>query len=389
MTEETSSNQKFLPGAVRKAQSVGRKANNTIDAVRQAPSAMRFPPGRRGQKKVVVALSGGKDSTAAVILLKEKNYDVRAVTMKIGIPGEDERLEKIQHLVEVLKIPWRVVDLAAEFKEKVIDYFVRSYAAGDTPNPCAVCNNEIKFNLLMQEALLKEQADFYATGHYAKKITVNGHPFLTEPEDREKSQIYFLAMIGNKALQRVIFPLSPLTITEVRKIVEGFPLANRKESQDVCFLGNNKLMDFLKNHLPFHYFKPGNILDVYGHIIGRHKGAVYFTIGQRRGLRFSSDRKLYVIKKDVGCSTITLGEKKYLYTRSVKVTKPVFWRDIKVGETLKAKFRYKSSFYKAIINEVSGDSIIALFPEPAKSITPGQIAAFYDNDIIVAAGYIC
>ena len=259
------------------------------------------------QEKIVVALSGGKDSTAAVLLLKEKNYDVRALTMKIGIPGEDERLEKIRHLVEVLKIPWRVVDLTTEFKEKVIDYFVRSYAAGDTPNPCAVCNNEIKFNLLMQEALLKEQADFYATGHYAKKITANGHPFLTEPEDREKSQIYFLAMIGNKALQQVIFPLSDLTIDEVRKKVEGLPLANREESQDVCFLDNDKLMNFLQNHLPYHYFKPGNILDVYGHKIGRHKGSVYFTIGQRRGIRFSSDRKLYVIKKDVRHNTIPLG----------------------------------------------------------------------------------
>jgi tRNA-specific 2-thiouridylase len=340
------------------------------------------------QKKVVVALSGGKDSTAAVLLLKEKNYDISALTMKIGNPGENERLDKIQHLAEVLKVPWRVVDLSREFKEKVIDYFIRSYAGSDTPNPCAVCNYEIKFNLLMQEALLKEQADYYATGHYAKKIAINGDFFLTEPKDREKSQIYFLAMIGTKALQQVIFPLSDLTIDEVRKKVEGLPLANREESQDVCFLDNDKLMNFLQNHLPYYYFKPGNILDVYGHKIGRHKGAVYFTIGQRRGIRFSSDRKLYVIKKDVQHNTITLGEKKYLYTRSVKVTKPVFWRDIKVGETLKAKFRYKSSFYKAIINEVSEDSIIALFPEPAKSITPGQIAVFYDNDIIAAAGFI-
>lgn len=340
------------------------------------------------QKIVVVALSGGKDSTAAVLLLKEKNYDVRALTMKIGIPGENERLDKVQNLAEVLKIPWRVVDLGREFKEKVIDYFIRSYAASETPNPCTVCNNEIKFNLLMQEALLKEPADFFATGHYAKKIEINGDFFLTEPEDREKSQIYFLAMIGKPALERVLFPLAGLKIHEVRKKVEGLPLANRKESQDVCFLDNTKLMDFLKSHLPYQYFKPGNIQDVDGNKIGRHKGAVYFTIGQRRGLRFSSDRKLYVIKKDVRRSTITLGEEKYLYTRSVKVIKPVFWRDIKVGETLKAKFRYQSSFYKAIINEVSGDCIIALFPEPAKSITPGQIAAFYDNDVIVAAGFI-
>jgi tRNA-specific 2-thiouridylase len=240
----------------------------------------------------------------------------------------------------------------------------------------------------MQNALFMEQADYYATGHYANKIEIDNHFFLTEPQDREKSQIYFLAMIGEKALERVIFPLAGLTIDEVRKKVDGLPLANREESQDVCFLDNGTLMNFLQNHLPRQYFKPGNILDVYGNIIGRHKGAVYFTIGQRRGIHFSSDRKLYVIKKDVRQNTITLGEEKFLYSRSVKVAKPVFWRDIKVGETLKAKFRYKSSFYKAIINEVSEDFIVALFPEPAKSITPGQVAAFYDKDIIAAAGYI-
>ncbi|UCH93709.1 MAG: tRNA 2-thiouridine(34) synthase MnmA [Candidatus Aminicenantes bacterium] len=340
------------------------------------------------QKKVVVGLSGGKDSTAAVLLLKEKNYDVHALTMKIGIEGEEERLEKITHLTGVLKVPWRVVDMSTAFKERVIDYFIHSYAAGFTPNPCVVCNNEIKFNLLMKEALQEEEADFYATGHYANKIRVNGDFFLTEPKDIEKSQIYFLSMIGKEVLKRVIFPLSGLTVDEVKAAVTGLPLANREESQDVCFIGNKKLMHFLKQHLPRRYFKPGNILDVYGNPIGRHRGAVYFTIGQRRGIRFSSDRKLYVVKKDVRNNTITLGEEKYLYTRSARIIRPVFWRDIKVGEILKAKFRYQSPFYKAIINEVSRDFIIALFPGPAKSITPGQIAAFYHNDIIVSAGYI-
>ena len=240
----------------------------------------------------------------------------------------------------------------------------------------------------MQEALEKEEADCFATGHYAHKTLVAGEPFLSEPKDKEKSQIYFLAMIGKDALKQVIFPLANLSIAEVRALVETLPLANREESQDVCFLNNRTLGPFLRRHLPPHYFQPGTILDPEGKKIGRHNGAIYFTVGQRRGLRYSSDRRLYVIKKDVRSNTVTLGEEKYLYTRFVTIIKPVFWRDIKVGETLKAKFRYKSPFYKAIINEVSENSLIALFPEPAKSITPGQLAAFYQDEMIVAAGYI-
>lgn len=333
-------------------------------------------------------MSGGKDSTAAVVLLKEQGYDVHGLTMKLGLEGEEERVEKIKHLTDVLKVPFGTVDIKEIFKEKVVDYFVDAYARGLTPNPCVVCNNEIKFSLLMKEALQTQEADFYATGHYAKKAEINGRFFLTEPEDRNKSQIYFLSMIGGDALKQVLFPISTVAIEKVREMVRELPLAHKEESQDVCFLHDRKLVEFLKDRLPPRYFSEGDILDVKGNKIGRHKGAVYFTIGQRRGTGFSSDRKLYVTGKDVKNNTITLGDVEHLYSHGVEILKPVFWRQVKTGEVFKAKFRYMSPFYEAVISEVSGDSLKAVFEKPVKSITSGQIGAFYDGDTIAAAGFI-
>ena len=333
-------------------------------------------------------MSGGKDSTAAVVLLKEQGYDVHGLFMKLGLNGEEERIEKIKFLTGAISVPFHTVDIKDTFKEKVIDYFVDAYARGLTPNPCVVCNNEIKFNLLKKEALQTQQADFYATGHYAKKMEINGRWFLTEPEDRNKSQIYFLSMIGGDALKQVLFPISTVPLKKVREIVSGLPLANKEESQDVCFLHGQKLVDFLKDRLPSKYFSEGDILDVDGNKIGRHNGSVYFTIGQRRGTGFSSDRKLYVIGKDVKNNTITLGDEEHLYSRGVEIPAPVFWRQVKTGEVFKAKFRYMSPFYKAVVSEVSADCLKAVFEKPVKSITSGQIGAFYDGDTIAAAGFI-
>lgn len=339
------------------------------------------------REKVVVAFSGGKDSTTAILKLRQDHYQVEAMTMRLGLENEDEKLERISHLAKIIDVPWRLVDVREAFRCQVIAYFLDSYKAGLTPNPCAMCNIDMKFKLLLDEAFTVAGADWFATGHYAAIERGEEGIFLTEPADRIKSQIYFLSLVGAAALAKVQFPLARLTLQEVKEIVKGLPLGNPRESQDVCFLGRSKLIDFLKEKVPGQ-FKPGDILDMEGNKIGAHNGAIYFTIGQRRGAGFSSDRKLYVIDKDMKKNTITLAEEKYLFSDSLRVFHPVFWRQIKVGEVLPVRVRYVSTPVDAEITKVSMDHIQARFCRPIRAVTPGQIAAFYDGDRIVAGGFI-
>lgn len=340
-----------------------------------------------GRKSVTVGFSGGKDSTTSIILLKEQGYDVSALTMRLGLSGEDEKLVRVKELAEILEVPHEIIDLSAEFKERVITYFTDSYKAGITPNPCVICNNRIKFELLMDFGTKNMGSDFFATGHYADKIEIDGKYFLTEPEEKKKSQIYFLSMIGGERLKNVLFPISSISLDKVRKMVSNLPLGNRKESQDVCFLSGYKLVDYLKEHIP-ESFEEGDILDTSGEKIGRHDGSINFTIGQRRGTNFPSDGKLYVVKKDVIENTITLGKEIDLYSDRFEVRKPVIWKEIKKGEHYKVRIRYMSRFEDVVITEVSPDSIIAEFASPVKSVTSGQIGAFFQNDIVVASGFI-
>jgi tRNA-specific 2-thiouridylase len=338
------------------------------------------------RQTVLVAFSGGKDSTASILLLKEK-YEVQAITMKLGLEGEEKKIKKIKNLAKALNTRLQVVDFEEPFKEAVIDYFTNSYKQGLTPNPCAVCNQVIKFKKLRELVFKEKLADFYATGHYADKIKVGENFFLKEPIEQKKSQIYFLSLIGGKTLEKTLFPLARKTITEVRERVKDLALANIKESQDVCFLQNRNLMKYLKQVIP-EAFSPGDILDVNSNQIGRHQGAIYFTIGQRRGTFFASGRKLYVIKKDIANNTITLGEKSQLLEDTLEVKNPVFWRPLKKGEVLSIRVRYLSNLVPAEITNVSEKGIKARFSQPKEAVTPGQIGVFYDRDIIVAAGHI-
>jgi tRNA-specific 2-thiouridylase len=344
-------------------------------------------PVKAGHGPVTVAFSGGKDSTAAILLLREMGHAVQALTMRLGLAGEDEKLASIGNLARVLDLPWRVADLRDAFREKVLCYFIEAYRQGLTPNPCVLCNRHVKFGFLMAEMEKETPGDLLATGHYADKACFNGRWFLREPADRRKSQIYFLAMIDPTVLEKVLFPIAGLTVAQVRAKVAGLPLANMKESQDVCFLQNEDLAAYLASRLS-EASSAGDFLNRTGEKIGRHNGALHFTVGQRRGTGHASGRRLYVIGRDLAANTVTLGDEEDLLAGSLTVADPVFWRPLRSGEDLAAKIRYQLRGQEARIVEVSPRRIRAVFKKPVRAITPGQFAVFYDGDIIIAAGEI-
>jgi tRNA-specific 2-thiouridylase len=344
-------------------------------------------PVSAGRRPVAVAFSGGKDSTAAALLLRDQGREVRALTMRMGIPGEEERLNLVEDLARILDVPWRVVDLRDAFQETVLEHFIDAYRRGLTPNPCVLCNRRIKFGLLLAEALRETDGGLLATGHYADKVRLRGRWFLREPADRGKSQIYFLAMIEPAALESVVFPLAGLTVGQVRARAAGVPLANVDESQDVCFLQGEDLSSFLGRHLPGGS-RPGDILDTAGETIGRHGGIVHFTVGQRRGTGHASGRRMYVVGRSPDANTVTLGDEKDLLSGSLTAVAPVYWRPLKAGERLAVKVRYERHGHEAGIVEASATRIRAAFVRPVRAVTPGQLAVFYDGDLIVAAGEI-
>ncbi len=351
-----------------------------------------------------VAFSGGKDSTAAVLLLREQGIAVRALTMRLGLADEDEKLSRIENLARVLDVPWQVLDLRSAFRDKVLDYFVNAYRSGRTPNPCVLCNRHIKFGLLLGEVHKSDPAAVFASGHYAAKIFISdpdgprrggpegprrggGRWFLCEPAARRKSQIYFLAMINPAVLEKIVFPIAAMTIDQVRARVTGLPLANPEESQDVCFLQDEVLASYLSRLVP-ESFADGDIIATGGKKIGRHHGAVHFTVGQRRGTGHASGRRLYVIGRDMAANTVTLGDERDLLADSLTVANPVFWRPLRSGEKLQVKVRYQLRGHDAEISEVSPARIRAVFKDPVRAVTPGQFGVFYDGGIIVAAGEI-
>jgi tRNA-uridine 2-sulfurtransferase len=334
---------------------------------------------RKNKIRVLSAISGGIDSSVCSALLKEQGYDVVGIFMRIS--DNSFKSEKKARLVaKRLNIPLRVLDLRKEFRKKVIDYFIKEYKAGRTPNPCVVCNYEIKFEILIKKAL-SLKADFIATGHYAR--IKNGK--LLKGVDKEKDQSYFLWKLKKKQLEEILFPIGGYEKKQVREIAKEFnlPTAEYPESQEVCFI-DGTVNNFLKKYLKT---KPGKILDMNRKEIGTHNGLWFYTIGQRKGIGISGG-PYYVVNKDFRSNNLIVSKNsRDLYKKELTAGN-VNWIDsLKFPSKVMAKIRYRSALSPAVISKKKGKIKVA-FLKSQKAITPGQSVVFYRNQQLLGGGII-
>ncbi len=340
------------------------------------------------KKKVVVTMSGGVDSSVAAALLKEEGYEVLGVTM-CHYDG-DKNLEAAHQVAQKLGISWYVLDFTKEFKRLVIDYFCKEYLAGRTPNPCVICNLKIKFGLLLEKAK-SLGADYIATGHYAiNEYDQKSKRFLLKRGvDESKDQSYFLYRLNQDILPYILFPLGRLKKSQSRELAKKFGLKNYKkeESQEICFIPDDNYKKFLTQHIS-ETIKPGNFEDKEGNILGEHQGIPFYTIGQRKGLRVSLNKRMYVIEINSRQNLITLGADKDLYKDKLLVKDLNFISGDKLSDSMKVgvKIRYNSKKFPAIISPYGNDKILINFEGPQRAITPGQSAVFYQGDVVIGGG---
>ncbi len=342
--------------------------------------------------KIAVAMSGGVDSSAAVYLLKEAGFDVFGVTMRLGGKKDEAYIDDAKKVADRLGVEHFVLDVRNEFKSQVIDYFANSYINGKTPSPCVFCNRYIKFGKLF-EFSLKKGADLVVTGHYAKLDYENGEYELKRADDKTRDQSYFMALLTKEQIAKVRFPLAKYNKTEVREIAAkaGLDVANKKDSQDICFVEDDDYIKTLKNLRPDYEIKTGDIVDVKGNVLGKHKGIVHYTIGQRRGLGIGGGDPLFVVKIDAKKNQVIVGRPNDLLQKQVLLT-GVSWlgrgeKPTSVRCYVKLRSR-QAPVLATVYFEGTGARVV--LDEGFKGVAPGQIACFYDYDTssVIGGGII-
>jgi tRNA-specific 2-thiouridylase len=349
---------------------------------------------------VVVAMSGGVDSSVAAALLKEQGYDVIGMMLRLwSEPGKEDSnrcctpdsMAQARRVAAKLDIPFYVIDAKDIFHKTVVQYFLDGYARGETPNPCLICNRQIRWTFLLDHALALG-ADFMATGHYVRvRKNENGKFELLRAVDRSKDQSYVLHVLNQEKLAKAFFPIGDYPKTEIRAIAEkfGLPTATRKDSQDLCFLAGDDYRNFLQRNAA-EMLKPGEILTRDGRSVGEHTGLANYTIGQRKGLGLASPVPLYVLGKNSVTNTLIVGTQEELGSREL-MARDVNWLSGEMpGETFRAevKIRYTAKEAEALVTPMERGRAQVRFEAPQRDITAGQAAVFFRGDLMIGGGII-
>ena len=351
--------------------------------------------------KVLVAMSGGVDSAVCAYLIKQ-NHEALGVTMKLHdesdnlIYGENSccsnrDIADAKSVCDIIGIPHEVHDFGAQFKECVITDFINCYKCGSTPNPCVVCNRNIKFEGLLKTAL-ERGYDAVATGHYARiEKAENGRYLLKKAIDESKDQSYVLYSLTQHQLAHTLFPLGEMTKAYARDLAEsiGFVNARKHDSQDICFVPDGDYVSFIERTTGEHFDK-GNFVDLEGKILGTHEGIIKYTIGQRKGLGIAFGKPTYVISKDFDTNTVVLGSNDDLFntTLTARNINLISCDSIPSPIKVRAKIRYNQKEQPATVWQIDDDRIKVVFDEPQRAITRGQSVVLYHGDIVVGGGII-
>ncbi|WP_445497492.1 tRNA 2-thiouridine(34) synthase MnmA [Photorhabdus sp. SF281] len=356
------------------------------------------------QKKVIVGMSGGVDSSVSAYLLQQQGYQVAGLFMKNWEEDDDEEycsaatdLADAQSVCDKLGIELHTVNFAAEYWDNVFEHFLSEYKAGRTPNPDILCNKEIKFKAFLEFAAEDLGADYIATGHYVRRKDINGKSQLLRGLDNNKDQSYFLYTLSHQQIAQSLFPVGELEKPEVRRIAEkiGLVTAKKKDSTGICFIGERKFRDFLGRYLPA---KPGPIMTVDGETLGEHQGLMYHTLGQRKGLgvggtKEGSEEPWYVIDKDVQ-NNILIVAQGHEHPRMMSaglIAQQLHWVDRQpLTEEIRCvvKTRYRQQDIPCTVTPINEDKIEVRFANPVAAVTPGQSAVFYQGEVCLGGGVI-
>lgn len=355
------------------------------------------------REKVVVGMSGGVDSSVAACLLKEQGYEVIGVTMQLWQDGEAEReenggccglsaAEDARRVAQCLGIPHYVMNFRKEFKSCVTDYFVEEYLRGRTPNPCIACNRYVKWEALLRRSL-QIGAGYIATGHYARVERLpNGRMALRQSVTEAKDQTYALYGLTQEQLAHTLMPVGEYTKEEIRAIAEkkSLPVADKPDSQEICFVPDNDYAAFIRREAENRVPEAGNFVTAEGAVLGRHKGIVHYTVGQRRGLELAMGERVFVTEIRPETNEVVIGRNEDLFTDRVFCDGVNYMavRELTQPVRMRAKIRYNHRGEYCTVQRQAGGGLMAVFEKPVRAATPGQAIVFYDGEYVAGGGTI-